>query len=133
MSPDEPGNWLWMLQESGNKEKSAELLEKILPKIGEEALAGNEKAIEILCNVLEKDTKGSTEGLFYVNHTILEQVFGFGDKNSVFGENADEVLAIIKNNYGTYNDGASLADHIRGEWMISDKDFYLNKLLKVDE
>lgn len=133
MSPDEPGNWLWMLQESGNKEKSAELLEKILPKIGEEALAGNEKAIEILCNVLEKDTKGSTEGLFYVNHTILEQVFGFGDKNSVFGENADEVLAIIKNNYGTYNDGASLADHIRGEWMISDKDFYLNKLLKIDE
>lgn len=133
MSPDEPGNWLWMLQESGNKEESAKLLEKILPKIGEEALAGNEKAIEILCNVLEKDTKGSTEGLFYVNHTILEQVFGFGDKNSVFGENADEVLAIIKNNYGTYNDGASLADHIRGEWMISDKDFYLNKLLKIDE
>lgn len=133
MTEGEPGNWLWMLQESGNREKSAEVLKGILPKIGREALAGNEKAIEILCNVLEMDTANSTEGLLNVNHTVLEQMFGSGDEGSVFGEDADSILEIIKDNYGKYNNGASLANHIRNEWLLDNKDFYLNKLTEIGD
>lgn len=132
MTPDEPGNWLWMLQESGDKEMSSLLLDQLLPKIADEALAGNEKAIEILCNAIEMDTANSTEGLFNKNHLLLEKIFGIGGQEPVMEERTDELLSLIKNEYPKYNNDAELIDHISGEWLLDNKDDYKDKLTFLD-
>ena len=131
---DENSSYLWEIQEyCVPKEKAEQLLNNILPIVGEEALAGNQEAIQVLCEALEKDTKGSYEPLFGYNHMLLEKMFGTNDYEKIFGDDTNAILKLIKDNYPTYADGRPLIDDIKGEWKVSgdDKFSYENILTQL--
>lgn len=131
---DENSSYLWEIQEyCMPKEKAEALLNNILPIVGQEALAGNQEAIEVLCEALETDTKGSYEPLFGYNHMLLEKMFGTNGYEKIFGDDTNAILKLIKDNYPTYADGRSLIDDIKGEWKVSgdDKFSYENILTQL--
>ena len=131
---DENSSYLWEIQEyCVPKEKAEQLLNNILPIVGEEALAGNQEAIQVLCEALEKDTKGSYEPLFGYNHMLLEKMFGTNGYEKIFGDDTNAILKLIKDNYPTYADGRPLIDDIKGEWKVSgdDKFSYENILTQL--
>ncbi|MBQ9246385.1 hypothetical protein IJ182_08985 [bacterium] len=83
-----------------------EYMQKFMEACINEAKAGNEDAIKILCQSLSNATDQMIGGTDYLT---LDTFFDTAD---------NETIELVKSNYGQYNDGHELYEDINNEWML---------------